>query len=52
MRTAKNKPADRKTNDCIIAAAVLEYRCHILHNDKDFLLIGASFPLKSVVCEA
>ena len=36
----------RKTNDCIIAATVLEHHCQLLHNDKDFAPIAEFFPLK------
>jgi hypothetical protein len=35
----------RKTNDCIIAATVLEHRCQLLHNDRDFSRIAGHFPL-------
>ena len=38
----------RKTNDCIIAATVLEHHCQLLHNDKDFAPIAEHFPLKVV----
>lgn len=38
----------RKTNDCIIAATVLEHRCRLLHNDKDFDPIAKYFPLKTI----
>ncbi len=38
----------RKTNDCIIAATVLEHRCQLLHNDRDFSLIAGRFPLKVI----
>ena len=38
----------RKTNDCIIAATALEYRCQLLHNDRDFFPIENHFPLKLV----
>jgi len=38
----------RKTNDCIIAATILEHRCQLLHNDKDFFQIGNHFPLKII----
>ena len=38
----------RKTNDCIIAATALEYRCQLLHNDKDFVPIAKHYPLKVV----
>lgn len=36
----------RKTNDCIIAATALEYRCGLLHNDKDFLEITRHYALR------
>ena len=38
----------RKTNDCIIAATVLEHHCQLLHSDKDFVPIEKYFPLKVV----
>jgi len=38
----------RKTNDCLIAATVLENRCQLLHHDKDFALIGKHHPLRVV----
>ncbi len=38
----------RKSNDCIIAATVLEYGCELLHNDKDFVPIEKHFALKIV----
>ena len=38
----------RKTNDCLIAAAALEYGCRMLHHDKDFASIEAHFPLQVV----
>lgn len=38
----------RKTNDCIIAATALEYRCQLLHNDRGFFPIENHFPLKLV----
>ena len=38
----------RKTNDCLIAATVLEHRCQLLHHDKDFALIARHFPLRVV----
>lgn len=38
----------RKTNDCIIAATVLEHQCRLLHNDKDFEPIAEYFPLQTV----
>jgi predicted nucleic acid-binding protein len=38
----------RKTNDCIIAATVLEHQCRLLHNDKDFEPIARVFPLQTV----
>jgi len=38
----------RKSNDCIIAAAALEHRCQLLHNDKDFTLIADHYSLKTV----
>jgi predicted nucleic acid-binding protein len=38
----------RKTNDCIIAATVLEHQCRLLHNDKDFEPIATYFPLQTV----
>ena len=38
----------RKTNDCIIAATVLEHHCQLLHEDKDFTAIEKYFPLKVV----
>ena len=38
----------RKSNDCIIAATVLEHHCQLLHNDKDFKPIQRHFPLKVV----
>ena len=38
----------RKTNDCIIAATVLEHRCRLLHNDKDFKPITKHFSLETI----
>lgn len=38
----------RKSNDCIIAATVLEHHCRLLHLDKDFAAIEKYFPLKVV----
>ena len=38
----------RKSNDCIIASTVLEHRCQLLHNDKDFVAIEEHFALKVV----
>ena len=38
----------RKTNDCIIAATVLEHGCRLLHNDKDFEAIAMHFPVHSI----
>ena len=38
----------RKTNDCLIAASVLEHRCQLLHHDRDFALIARYFPLRVV----
>jgi len=38
----------RKTNDCIIAATVLEHQCQLLHNDKDFAPMAKHYPLKVV----
>jgi predicted nucleic acid-binding protein len=38
----------RKSNDCIIAATVLEHHCQLLHNDKDFTPIAKHYPLKIV----
>ena len=38
----------RKTNDCLIAATVLEHHCRLLHHDKDFALIEKHFPLRVV----
>jgi predicted nucleic acid-binding protein len=38
----------RKTNDCIIAATVLEHHCYLLHNDKDFVRIAKHYPLKII----
>ena len=38
----------RKSNDCIIAATVLEHHCRLLHNDKDFDPTQRHFPLKVV----
>jgi hypothetical protein len=38
----------RKTNDCIIAATVLEHHCQLLHSDKDFAAIEKYFPLRVV----
>lgn len=38
----------RKTNDCIIAATVLEYNCRLLHNDRDFEPIAKHFALKTL----
>lgn len=38
----------RKTNDCIIAATVLEHHCQLLHNDKDFVPIEMHCSLKVV----
>lgn len=35
----------RKTNDCIIAATALHYDCFLLHNDRDFAMIGQHYPL-------
>jgi len=37
-----------KTNDCLIAATVLEHRCRLLHHDKDFAPIEKFFPLRVV----
>lgn len=37
-----------KTNDCIIAATVLEHQCRLLHNDKDFEPIAEYFPLQTI----
>ena len=36
----------RKTNDCIIAATVLEHDCELLHNDRDFNAVAREFPLR------
>lgn len=36
----------RKTNDCLIAATALEYRCHLLHHDRDFAAIAKHLPLQ------
>jgi hypothetical protein len=36
----------RKTNDCLIAATVLEHHCRLLHHDNDFSLIEKYFPLR------
>jgi predicted nucleic acid-binding protein len=38
----------RKSNDCIIAATVLEHHCQLLHNDRDFSPIVKHFALKVV----
>lgn len=38
----------RKTNDCIIAATVLEHNCRLLHRDKDFSFIAKKYPLRTV----
>lgn len=38
----------RKSDDCIIAATVLEHGCRLLHNDKDFLPIAEHCALKVV----
>ena len=38
----------RKTNDCIIAATVLEHQCRLLHNDKDFKPITKHFSLETI----
>jgi len=38
----------RKTNDCIIAATVLEHRCHLLHNDRDFEPIARYFSMDTI----
>jgi predicted nucleic acid-binding protein len=34
------------TNDCIIAATVLEHDCELLHNDRDFNAVAREFPLR------
>ena len=39
-RLRKQGTTIRKTNDCIIAATVLEHHCRLLHNDKDFAPIA------------
>ena len=36
----------RKSHDCIIAATVIDHRCQLLHNDKDFDPIEERFALK------
>lgn len=38
----------RKTNDCIIAAMVLEHHCRLLHNDRDFEPMAKHFPLQTI----
>ena len=38
----------RRTNDCLIAAVVLEHHCRLLHHDKDFAPIEKHFPLRVV----
>jgi predicted nucleic acid-binding protein len=48
-RTLRKKGTTiRKTNDCLIAATALEYRCPLLHNDKDFAAIAKHLPLRLV----
>ena len=47
-RLRKQGTTIRKTNDCIIAATVLEHHCRLLHNDKDFAAIARDYPLKVV----
>jgi predicted nucleic acid-binding protein len=47
-RLRKQGTTIRKTNDCIIAATVLEHHCRLLHNDKDFAPIARDYPLKVV----
>ena len=36
----------RKANDCLIAAYALHFKVELCHNDSDFDLIAANFPLK------
>jgi len=36
----------RKSIDCMIAAAALENKAYLLHNDRDFKVITEHFPLK------
>jgi predicted nucleic acid-binding protein len=38
----------RKTNDCLIAAVVLEHDCRLLHHDRDFAPIEKHFPLQVI----
>ena len=38
----------RKTNDCLIAAVVLDHDCRLLHHDRDFAPIEKHFPLKAI----
>ena len=47
-RLRKQGTTIRKTNDCIIAATVLQHHCRLLHNDKDFAAIARDYPLKVV----
>jgi hypothetical protein len=38
----------RKSNDCMIAAAAMEYGCQLLHNDRDFERIAEACSLETL----
>jgi predicted nucleic acid-binding protein len=38
----------RKSNDCMIAAAAMEYGCELLHNDRDFERIAEACSLETL----
>jgi predicted nucleic acid-binding protein len=48
-RTCRSKGITiRNSTDCMIAAACLQHEASLLHNDKDFDLIGSQFDLQIV----
>ena len=48
-RTCRSKGiAIRNSTDCMIAATCLQHEAALLHNDKDFDLIGSQFDLQTV----